>query len=95
LAKWLIQLTAATALLAVGIQLAERHLSPLTRFGASLLFGLIWVVAGCKAFFLRSGTIEGPYATATRNVRVLGILFVLFGAAWIAVSSYQLLTTSP
>jgi len=89
LAKWLIQLSAATVLLAVGIQFAERYFSPPVRLGLSVVFGLIWVIAGLKAVLLRSKGIQGSYAAVERNIRIIGILLLVFGLLWIGVSYYQ------
>ncbi len=84
---WALPLTAATIGLLFAIRFIE-GLSPPLRLGASIGFGLLWMVGGGYAVRRKFTTPEHPTA-AEKIARMFGTMFLFFGVLWIAISLFQ------
>jgi hypothetical protein len=83
-----IPLAAATFILAIGVQLLDRHLEPVTKLVVSLLFGLIWFGAGLQICSIEKRS-EDPDHPAAKPRRLIGYLFIIFGLIWSLLSIFR------
>ncbi|MFH1263585.1 MAG: hypothetical protein V1495_09130 [Pseudomonadota bacterium] len=83
-----IPLAAATFVLAVGISLLNRYFSPFTKLVVSLVFGLLWILAGIQMLRLERRH-EADHPEAVRGRKIISLLFILFGIAFSAVAIYR------
>jgi hypothetical protein len=89
ISNWMVPLFAVTFLLAVGIQMIERHVDPKLKLGVSVFFGSIWMFGGLRTLVWKSKDAPGAAGTAQKTARAIGLIFLCFGLVWIGVSIYQ------
>jgi len=88
---WALPLAAGTIFLAIGIRFFESTENRWIRLSLNGIFGLLWIVAGLKTAFVKSTDSSGVPAAAVKTARAFGLMFLLFGLIWIAISVYQTL----
>lgn len=86
---WFLPLAASTAVLVVSLRLIEQWLEPGPRFLLAICFGGFWMAVGAYTVLVLARRRPVIESAAPAAIRAIGIILLLFGALWVALSRYR------
>ena len=84
--RWALPLALSTGLLVVGIRLFNRHLDQNWKLSLSLLFGVLWLVAGFQLRWRSTRTPSAQQVDVEKAGQLIGLLLLGFGFLWTAIT---------